>query len=251
MNSIVLPEFKEYAYFSVRVDRFFHVLRIYGRHHDALKSAFKEMPSRQVTSDALNDERIDEGFRRFCGTTISALNYMSTTSIFSDGGDIPADQIPEDMRQFGFYTCYCFQWSLFENFIKDILRRAMDAHAIPASICQELDRRWYRTKQFFEFIESGRVFGHSPFVTMLPVPGWTPTAETIGYADLDVIRNLRNDFVHRAAATDVADSAMAQERVYDRSMWILRQFASNISQDTARLLETTAAQSPRTAPEES
>src|SRR5215472_13028913 len=97
-----------------------------------------------------------------------------------------------------------------------------------------------QAKQFLDYIESGRVFGHSPFVTILPVPGWMPKTEECTYSDLVKIRELRNDLVHGAVPQEVAEaSKMTRERLYERSMWILQQFASNIQQDIAQMLDTT------------
>jgi hypothetical protein len=92
-------------------------------------------------------------------------------------------------------------------------------------------------------IESGRVFGHSPFITVLPVPGWVPATEECSYTDLNRIRELRNELVHGIIAQEVADAnEMARDRLYERSMWILRKFASNIQQDVARLPGMTDSQ---------
>jgi hypothetical protein len=239
----VLQEFKDYGYFSVRVDRFFNVINIYGRHHDALKRVYQTIPPRAVTAEPLRDEKIDERIRRFCVIAIGSLNYMGTTNIFSDGDDPAIGQIPEDMSSFGFYVCFCYQWNLFESCIKTLVRRAIDAGALTPEVSRKLRAKWYKTKQFLDYLESGEVFGHSPFVTILPVPGWVPKTEECTYSDLDKIRELRNDLVHGAVPQEVAEaSEMTRERLYERSMWILRQFASNIQQDIAQMLGTTNGQ---------
>ncbi|MFJ9900363.1 hypothetical protein ACIQPR_44235 [Streptomyces sp. NPDC091280] len=237
MAPSVLEEFENYAYFSVRVDRFFHAANIYGSNHDKLKQAHREIPEHDVVREALRDERTDEQFRRFCVVAVNSLNWMATTGIFSDQDDAAPRRVPDDMQNFAYYTCYCFQWTLFENFVKKIVRRAMAAEVLPPDICDELNSKWYKTKQFLDCIESGRVFGSSPFVTVLPVTGWVPGMETCTYADLNKIRELRNLFIHGVDDPEITpESILSQEKVYRRSMMILRCFASNVQQDVGRLL---------------
>jgi hypothetical protein len=56
--------FEDYANLSVRVDRFYNAVNIYGMHHDGLESAYRAIPERTVVREALQDERTDEQFRR-------------------------------------------------------------------------------------------------------------------------------------------------------------------------------------------
>src|SRR6266436_10217935 len=150
----VLQEFKDYGYFSVRVDRFFNVINIYSSHHDALKRVYQAIPPRAVTAEPLRDEKIDERIRRFCVVAIGSLNYMGTTNIFSDRDDPAIGLIPEDMSNFGFYVCFCYQWNLFESCIKTLIARAIDAGALPPEVSRRLRAKWYKTKQFLDYIES-------------------------------------------------------------------------------------------------
>lgn len=236
MTSSLRQEFEDYAYFSVRVDRFFHSVNIYGRHHGTLKSAYDAIPPHEMTQGPLRDERIDEDFRHFCVAAISGLSYMGTTGIFSNEDELIPGKIPADMHNFAFYTCFCFQWNLFESFVKKMVERAIDSGALPPDVSGELRRKWRNTKKFLGYINSGRVLGRSPFVTLLPVAGWIPTMERCDYADLDKIRDLRNDFVHGVVPPEITDGdEFAKEKIYTRSMWILRQFASNVRQDVERL----------------
>lgn len=233
----VLQEFEDYANFSERVDRFFHTVNIYGMHHNALKNSYHRIPAHSVVRQALRDDRVDEDFRLFCVAAVNSLNYMATTRIFADEGGMEPGTIPEDMLNFSFYTCFCFQWSLFEDFTKKIIRRAIDGGVLAPDTCRALESRWRYTEKFFDYIESGNVFGSTPFRTVLPVKGWVPTTETCRYSDLNRIRELRNSFIHGVSSPEIMpESTMEKQDLYDRSMRILRNFASNLQQDVGRLL---------------
>lgn len=230
-------EFEDYANFSVRVDRFYNAANIYGMHHDGLEGAYQAMPEREVVREALRDERINERFRRFGVIVVNSLNYMATTGIFSDSSAPLPGRIPDDILNFGFYTCFCFQWTLFENFVKKSLRRASDAGTLSADVIQNLRDKEYRTKQYLDYIESGAVFGQTPFTTVLPARGWVPAMEQCTYADLNAIRDMRNAFIHGVEDPDITpDSVITKHQLYERSMWILRQFATNVDQEVQRLL---------------
>jgi hypothetical protein len=230
-------DFEDYANFSVRVDRFYNVVNIYGMHHSALKSAYQAIPEREVTREALQAEQTDERFRRFGTVAVNSLDYMATTGIFSDSPDLVPGQIPDDVSNFGYYTCFCFQWTLFENFVKTSTRRAISAGGLPLDVVRNLRDKEYRTKAYLDYIESGAVFARSPFTTVLPVTGWVPTTEQCTYADLDLIRDLRNSFVHGVGDPGITpDNMLVKYKLYERSMWILRQFASNVDQEVQLLL---------------
>ena len=120
--------------------------------------------------------------------------------------------------------------------------RAIAARALPPSVCTELRRIKKQTENYLKYLDSGSVFGRSPFVTVLPVEGWVRTTETCNYADLDEIRRLRNDLVHRATSPIITGKGeYEKEKLYDRSMWILRQFASNVQQDVGQAIGNAGA----------
>jgi len=60
MNASVLEEFQDYANFSVRVDRFFRVINVYGRHHHALKYVYSKIPPDEVRQTFIASGRIEE-----------------------------------------------------------------------------------------------------------------------------------------------------------------------------------------------
>jgi hypothetical protein len=233
----VLSEFKNYADFSGRVDRYFNVINIYGTHHNSINQIYQALPTRKKIEAVINSDT-DDDVKRFLGVSASSLGYMETTNIFNNTDDQSGGAISEDSHNFAFYTCYCFQWSLFEDFTKTMIRKAIDGNALSLDVVNDLRAKWRRTKQFFDKIHSGDVFGTSPFIAILPVMGWQPSTEEVGYDELDAIRELRNSFIHGVESPEIISEhiSMKQNR-YNRSMWILRKFAENIQWDMQRIMD--------------
>lgn len=118
-----------------------------------------------------------------------------------------------------------------------MINKAIDCSVLPEGISKELKKLWFNTKQFLDLIQSGNVFGRNPFVTVLPVMGWIPITETCGYAELDDIRKLRNDFIHGIESPEItSEHILTKQRRYVRSMWILRKFAENVQHEVELLL---------------
>jgi hypothetical protein len=142
------------------------------------------------------------------------------------------------MINFGFYTCFCFQWTLFENFVsQSVLGLAADG-LLPPRTSQRLTSLKFRTGAFLKYIDAGHVFGRSPFTTVLPLAGWTPRIETCGFVDLDAIRTTRNGFIHGIRGSKILpDTEVEKEHLYERSMWILRNFAGNTDQEVRGVRE--------------
>jgi hypothetical protein len=226
--------FQEYAWFSVQVDQYYAATKIFARHYAALKAAYTHLPLGDTWPKDFTC--LSEAATNFFVTAASALNCMGTTRIFEDAPFSQLASLPSDLINFGFYTCYCFQWTLFENFIKRSLFDLVDDGILPASVGTELRKREFRTAAFLQFVDSGQVFGHSPFSTVLPIAGWTPKFENCDFSDLNAIREQRNKFIHAVENTSILpNTEMEKECLYDRSMWILRQFAGNVFQDAQRL----------------
>jgi hypothetical protein len=227
--------FEQYGWLSVQLDQYFAAIRIFSFHYDGLKATYKHLPTGNKWPEDIPSW--SEPAQAFFMIASSVLNYMGTTQIFSDAPFSQLKSLPEDMRRIGFDTCFSFQWTLFENFVKQRVLSLVHHHVLPADICKELKKRERRTEQFFKYIDSGKVFGDSPFRTVLPVPGWVPTFENCSFADLDKIRRLRNQLIHAPESAPVAENRSDQH--YERSMCILRMFAGNIDQAVAA-----AAQGP-------
>lgn len=232
----VLSEFKDYAYFSVRADRYFNVVNIYGMHHNAIKQIHAALPTRDKIEAALASD-MDGDVKRFLTISAGAFGYMATTNIFNDNDDQADGDISQDALNFTFYTCYCFQWSLFEDFAKTMVRKIIDANVLSPDVINDLEKKWRHTKQFFDKIHSGDVFGRSPFTALLPVMGWMPSTEDVGYDDLNAIRDLRNSFIHGVESPEItSEDIWAKQRRYDRSIMILRKFGENIQWEVQRAL---------------
>jgi hypothetical protein len=222
--------FQEYAWFSVQVDQYYAAIRIFARHYDALKAAYSHLPKEE---DWPNDVScLSDQAKAFFIRASSALNYMGTTQVFTDAAFPQLSELPTDIVNFGFYTCFCFQWTLFENFVKQSVMGLAAEGLLPTQVASNLQARELRTRAFLKYIDEGHVFGHTPFATVLPITGWTPQFENCNFQDLDLIREQRNRFIHAVENPSILPATeIEKERLYDRSMWILRLFAGNIYQD--------------------
>jgi len=163
---------------------------------------------------------------------------MGTTGIFSDAPYRELSALQEDMLRFAFDTCFCFQWSLFGNFVKARVLYLVDRGLLSPDICKELKKRERHTEAFLRLIDSGEVFGQSPFKSILPVQGWTPRFEECDIHDLDKIRKLRNQLVHAAGSAPTTIDRTDQH--YERSMWVLRLFAGNLDQAVTAKMKSEA-----------
>ncbi len=242
MSPGVLEEFKSYAEFSVRVDQFFYAINTYAANHNNLKTVSSIRPSNDLLTESIKQEIKNDLVKEFLASAVVTLDNIKISGIFSDAKDlvpgaIDPNTIPPDLSNFAFYTCFCFQWSLFENFVKDMMQKLIDADVLAAATKNKLKENWLRTKRFFDVINSGQVFGYSPFHTVLPIIDEVGNLRVCDYSDLDKIRNLRNDFIHGIESPEILPiSPMEKHKYYQRSMWILRQYATNIQSDVQKVL---------------
>ena len=233
--------FRDYAWFSVQVDQYYSATRIFARHHDALRATYAQLPKGDDWPEDFSG--IPEKSQGFFIQAASSLNYMGTTGIFSDAPYPELNNLSVDVINFGFYTCYCFQWTLFENFVKGRILGLTQESLLTSEICDEIRNRKRQTARFLKYIDSGAVFGHSPFFAILPTAGWVPKTEECDFADLTEIREQRNRFVHAVKDPSILpNTEIEKERSYERSMWVLRQFASNLDQRVERLRSAVPAQ---------
>lgn len=242
MASNVLEEFKHYAEFSVRADQFYYAINTYGINHENLKAVSSIRPSNDLLQNCIEKEIKDAGVKQYLISTIVVLDNLRISGIFSEAKDLVAgaidpQTISPDISNFAFYTCFCFQWSLFENFVKTMMQKLIDGNALSVNTQNKLQNNWSRTKRFFDAINSGEVFGHSPFHTVLPIIDESGSLQVCDYSDLDKIRELRNDFIHGIESPEILPiSPLEKRKYYERSMWILRQFATNIQFDVGQKL---------------
>jgi hypothetical protein len=214
--------FKQYGWRSVQLDQYFAAVRIFSYHYGGLKAVYDHLPREDGWPDDVADW--SEPARSFFMIASTVLNYMGTTQIFAETPYPELKSLPDDMRKIGFDTCFCFQWTLFEDFVKQRVLGLVDRNVLSPEIGEKLRKLERRTERFLRYIDSGQVFGHSPFRTVLPVPGWVPGFEDCGFADLDAIRMLRNQLIHAPESPPIDRT----DQRYDRSMWILRMCAGNI-----------------------
>lgn len=226
-------EFKNYVWFSVQVDQYYAAVRIYARNHAAFCGIYKSIPRDADWPSDLGTLPMSESAKRFFMLASSTFNYMGSTGVFVDPPYEELQSLSVDMVNFGFYTCFCFQWTLFENFVKESILRLVREQALPNNVSKEIRKRERATSSFLSYIDDGHVFGRSPFTAVLPVGGWVPTTETCTFCDLDRIRKLRNDFIHAVRDPGILPSTEPEkERLYDRSMWIMRKFAENVDYES-------------------
>ncbi|NIP26549.1 MAG: hypothetical protein GWO38_22655 [Phycisphaerae bacterium] len=228
--------FKQYSWFSVQVDQYYAAVRIYARNHKDLRSIYDTVKSISPWPDKLGTGIIPEAVEKLFMLTSSHFNYMGTTGIFQESSFPELTELPIDMVNFGFYTCFCFQWTLFENFVKNSLLDLVTEGLVSGDSAKELQKRKHQTALFLSYIDSGKVFGRSPFITVLPVTGWVPKTEICDFKDLTKIRELRNDFIHGINDSEIMPiSEIEKERLYSRSMWIMRNFAGNVDQEINKI----------------
>lgn len=229
--------FRAYAWSSVRVDKYFATVRIFARHYDALKAAASALPSRAEWPDDFSC--LTEQARKFFIAASGGLNYMGTTGIFLDEPSPELANLPRDTISYASVTCYSFQWNLFETFVTSHVLDAVRDGLFPADVSAQLRAAARSAGRLLARLNTDDVFGHTPFRTVLEVPGWIPSFETCGFNDLDEIRRTRNRLVHAATEREFLDGGYdGIEGVYDRSMWILRKFAENVENDIEALRGT-------------
>jgi hypothetical protein len=226
--------FQEYAWFSVQVDQYYAASKIFARYYGELKSVYSLLPRGEQWPRDFSC--LSDAARDFFVAASTTLNYMGSTRIFEDAPYPQLASLPSDMVNFGFFICFCFQWTLFEDFVRRSLFALVDDDLLPSGVGSELRKREFNAAVLLKFVETGKVFGHTPFFAVLPIAGWTPKFEECGFIDLDAIRKQRNKFIHAVEGPSILpETEVEKERLYDRSMWILRQFAGNIFQDVQRL----------------
>jgi hypothetical protein len=158
--------FQEYSWFSVQVDQYYAAIRIFARHYDSLRAAYQHLPKQEEWPSDFSC--LSEGARNFFLMCSSALNYMGTTQIFAAAPFAQLAGLRTDLINFGFYTCFCFQWTLFENFIKAAIFGLAADRLLAPNVVAELRSRRTRTRAFLQYIDEGHVFGHTPFTTGPP-----------------------------------------------------------------------------------
>lgn len=230
MVTEIKTKFENYSWFSIQVDQYYSAVMIYSRYHEHFKDVFNSIPDNSKWNNTDNSN-LNEDFKELILVTTRIFKNIGTTGIFQDAPFPELEDLPNDMINFGFYTCFCFQWTLFENYVKETLLDQANKKFFSTEVFSKLKSKYLRTESFLKYINSGQVFGYSPFQTGLPIKGWVFKTEEYDYNDLNKIRNLRNSFIHAVPGREILNKTeIEKEQLYNRSMWILRQFAGNIYQ---------------------
>jgi len=114
MNMSASESFKRDSWFSVQVDQYYVAVQIYARNHQAFRDIYAEVQSASPWPDNVGIGIIPETVEKLFMLTASYFNYIGTTGIFQEASFPELTELPTDMVNFGFYTCFCFQWTLFE-----------------------------------------------------------------------------------------------------------------------------------------
>lgn len=159
---------------------------------------------------------------------------MTTSGLFKERqAELP--DIPGDMKTLSIYTCYCFQWSIFERFVVERVMTAVDHDMVPKDVASKLKQKKNNTKDFLKLLDKGAISSSSPFMHLLSQIGSDGNFMKIGYSDLDRIRKRRNQFIHSVDGVMLAGISEADFESYTEDMWTLRLFAQNVDQDCSRL----------------
>lgn len=220
--------FEEYANYSVKVDRYFHCVNAYANSHNGLKYIHDNLDkiyNRMVELEE-NGAEIDKEIRLFIRCSYTLMRPIHITNIFSDLDPCNLGDKIYDMRIYSYITCYCYQWNLFESFIRYIIKRIVKSGKIDKKVSDKLTKARGIKKTLA--ILNYEVFECSPFSHILPEYDENGEFIKIGFSDLNIIRERRNRFVHSILDDDIEDAKIGQlQWRYDRDMWTLRLFAQN------------------------
>lgn len=218
-----------YFEFSERVDLFFEWNMTLSSHIRDLRKLYTDHPQLRIPDynpkvEGRRDEIVWEMlFSIDFQTKFSALSMIDPTnpSLKSDSPD-PVN--------FAFYTCYCFQWNLFETFVKDQIFGLCGT----GILTEEQEKRFAamgrnQTENLLKYLDSGALFGKTPFVNLFEQGLTSVNPEQVTYRDLDAIRVKRNKFVHGIESPEIiAATSEDKEAEYKRLHQILTQFAAQI-----------------------
>lgn len=235
--------YQNYAWFSVQVDQYYHIVTSFGINYTGLQFLCDNLGKLKDQFLPLSCPKMDTSavdVRGFFILANSILARLGRTNIFASAAHPELDDVPTDLVNFCFYTCYCFQWTLFEGFVVQRVKDLADRNLLSDLIISELGKRERRTAAFFKYIDDGYVFGRLPFSTLLPCSEGSEKFSECNISDLNKIRELRNKFIHGTVSRSILPATIPQKQhLYERSMWILRLFAGNVDHE-ANLLEARA-----------
>lgn len=235
-TSEVMSDLTQYLAFTERVDRFFHWNLTLAKHIRDLRSLYRDHPhlqNRPYDPGVLSqrDEILEEMLFSFdFSDKFSVLNFVDP--------EHPALSIDNpDPVNFAFYSCYCFQWNLFETFVKAQVFSLCDGGILD----QRMEKKLLaigrnQTEALLKFLDSGEVFGKTPFVNLIEEGLSAKNPDKVTYRDLDAIRVQRNNFVHGIESPEIKAATFEEkEAEYERMHQILTQFAVQVDLGVQKL----------------
>ena len=236
--------FKDYAIHSVKADRFFHAINAYGNNHSYLKSAYECLEKGVTIVEKVADvnDEIESIFQNF-RSSYSLMRQLAMTNIFNNQND-PCNlgDMTIDISQFSYLTCYCYQWSLFETFVKNMVNIMIESNSISFEVKCALTKlsKSSSIKPILDWFHTS-IFENTPFMHLLPLYSHLGEFNTksIEYGDLDRIRRMRNKFIHaitKEYAKIGSENMILLHRQYDEDMWVLRLFAGNLNSQIKELI---------------
>lgn len=161
--------FEQYAYYSVKVDRYFHCINAYANNHNGLKTIHDTLDKtykRMLELDQ-NGTNTDDEIRKFLQMSYYIMQRVCMTNIFCEEYSCDLGDKVYDIQFFSYVTCYCYQWNLFESFISYIVDKLIESNKLNSAISTQLKCNRRKTKKLLDLLDS-KVFEHSPFEYLLP-----------------------------------------------------------------------------------
>ena len=222
---------------SVQIDQYIHTTLSLSWNLAKLREAANCI---NEVSSLLAGNEIEPAAREKLLTVRSALGSLSSTGIFSKSQHSELSDIPGDLQRIGIYTCYCFQWAIFDRFVISRVFQAVDGGLLSEDVSARLRRKKNNTKDFLKLLHDGAIQERTPFWHILPWPGPNKDLLEVDYSDLTRIREIRNKYVHSVNEDMLKEISSEDFNTYKKDMWILRLFAQNVDQDCWRLRENQA-----------
>ncbi len=219
--------FATYADMSIRLDQYKAVAgALVMKVLPCLGEMATRMPDLQAINILLADEEKDRSMREFIYSSAWA------TKLFKQNFDTKNPyykSVTGDGTFFGLRAFLTFQWSLFEDFVRNVLELLIGDDVLDAEAAEKVSKCRGNMASLLQMMENAEIFDRSPFRSILPY-GSMPK---INFDDLTIIRQRRNSFVHwdKTAKEDFTNP----DAYYERCMWVLRNFAGNIKNEAESL----------------
>lgn len=212
--------FSTYADQSLRLDQYRAASNaLITQFIPALSSMSDRMPSIETINSITSDETIDSMLRRF--VYVSAKTTVMFNSRFNTANSYYG-QLQHDNAFFSLRVFLTFQYSLFEEYVREVTKLLITKSMIRPEVMIGLSKNRFRISYIIEAMEKEKIYKRTPFNHVLPYGQMVE----IGIQDLYAIKNHRNNFAHWNEGARLNFSN--PDAYYERCMWVLRQFAGNI-----------------------